>query len=252
LHGIIPGLQYCLTTLAFRRTVQDTVEQQYCLQSHANANPAFKVVTIKPGEPGHQGRTVEFRESHFRFTNFSVNDPISFAYDLNTAQIIGAPSWLATDLYDIEGVPDIGGIPSEKQQSIMLQKLLADRFQLEIHHERKELPVYVMTVARGGPKMTKDANSPDRHMVPALCYQQTRRRPHETHRPLRLRAQVDPDDSQFVQFRGSSPLPPPSNNASPDLSTALKEQLGLTFEATEVSEDVIVIDHIEKPSPLPR
>jgi uncharacterized protein (TIGR03435 family) len=43
----------------------------------------------------------------------------------------------------------------------MLQKLLADRFQLEIHHERKELPVYVMTVARGGPKMTKDANSPD-------------------------------------------------------------------------------------------
>jgi uncharacterized protein (TIGR03435 family) len=241
----------------------------------ANANPAFKVVTIKPGERGHQGRTVEFRESHFRFTNFSVNDLISFAYDLNTAQIIGAPSWLATDLYDIEGVPDIGGIPSEKQQSIMLQKLLADRFQLEIHHERKELPVYVMTVARGGPKITKDANSADgptdfyfgdfgdltvRNLTMADFASWFQRS--VTNKPVvdhtKLTDHYDftlkwtPDDSQFVQFRGSSPLPLPSNNASPDLSTAFKEQLGLKFEATEVSEDVIVIDHIEKPSPLPR
>jgi uncharacterized protein (TIGR03435 family) len=58
-----------------------------------------------------------------------------------------------------------------------------------------------------------------------------------------------PDDSQFVQFRGSSPLPPPRDDAPPSLYTAAPEQLGLKFESTKAPDDVIVIDHVEKPSP---
>ena len=58
-----------------------------------------------------------------------------------------------------------------------------------------------------------------------------------------------PDDSQFVQFRGSSPLPAPRDDAPPSLYTAAQEQLGLKFEATKAPDDVIVIDHVEKPSP---
>jgi len=107
----------------------------------ANANPTFDVATIKPGEPGRQGKLIGFRGRHFNAMNFNVNDLISFAYGLHTEQIVGAPAWFATDLYDIDGVPDIEGIPSQKQQNIMLQKLLADRFQLKFHHEQKELPV---------------------------------------------------------------------------------------------------------------
>ena len=126
----------------------------------ANANPAFDVATIKPGEPGRQGKLIGFQGRHFNAMNFNVNDLISFAYGLHTEQIVGAPAWFATDLYDIDGVPDIEGIPSQKQQNIMLQKLLADRFQLKFHHEQKELPVYVITVAKGGPKMTVDVEQP--------------------------------------------------------------------------------------------
>ena len=238
----------------------------------ANANPAFDVATIKPGEPGRQGKLIGFQGRHFNAMNFNVNDLISFAYGLHTEQIVGAPAWFATDLYDIDGVPDIEGIPSQKQQNIMLQKLLADRFQLKFHHEQKELPVYVITVAKGGPKMTVDVSSPDDPI--AFFF---RGLGDLTVRNLTMadfatwfqgsvtdKAVVDhtgltdrydftlkwtPDDSQFVQFRGSSPLPPPRDDAPPSLYTAAQEQLGLKFESTKAPDDVIVIDHVEKPSP---
>jgi len=238
----------------------------------ANANPAFKMVTIKLSEPGLQGRAIDFREPHFSLKGFNVNDLISFAYSLHTAQIVGAPAWFATDFYDIDGIPDIGGIPSQKQQSIMLQELLADRFQLKFHHERKELPVYIITVAKGGPRMAKDANGPDgpmdldffdglgdltvRNLTMADFATWFQRvvtdKPVVDHTKLTDRYDFNlkwtPDDSQFIQFRGSSPLPPPRDDGPPSLATAFQEQLGLKFESTKASDDVIVIDHVEKSS----
>lgn len=62
-----------------------------------------------------------------------------------------------------------------------------------------------------------------------------------------------PDDSQFAQFRGAVPQPPPAAgdnpNAPPSLYTAVQEQLGLKIEAEKAPDDVMVIDHVEKPSP---
>jgi hypothetical protein len=127
----------------------------------ATANPAFKGATITPAAPDYHGKAVGFRGLHFSFTNFNVDDLVSFAYGLHTAQIIGAPTWFATNLYDIAGIPDIEGIPNQKQQRIMLQKLLANRFQLKFHQERRELPAYVITVAKGGPKMAKNPGVSD-------------------------------------------------------------------------------------------
>jgi uncharacterized protein (TIGR03435 family) len=60
-----------------------------------------------------------------------------------------------------------------------------------------------------------------------------------------------PDESQFAQFRGSGRgVPPPTNdpNAPPSLYTAMQEQLGLKMGAAKFQDDVIVIDHVEKPS----
>ena len=154
----------------------------------------------------------------------------------------------------------------------MLQKLLADRFQLKFHHKQKELPVYVIAVAKSGPKMTKDAGSPDdpigfffrglgdlpvRNLTMAdfaTWFQgSVTNKPVVDHTGLADRYDFTlkwtPDDSQFVQFRGSSPLPRPRDDAPPSLYTAAQEQLGLKFEFTKASDDVIVIDHVEKPSP---
>jgi uncharacterized protein (TIGR03435 family) len=238
-----------------------------------DANPTFDVATIKPGVPGRQGKLIGFRGRHFNAMNFDVNDLIAFAYGLHTAQIVGAPAWFMTDLYDIDGVPDVEGVPSQKQQGIMLQKLLADRFQLKFHHEQKELPVYAITVAKGGPKMTKSTAAPDGPIgfgfrglgdltVLNLSMKDfaTWFQSSVTNRPVvdqtGLTDRYDftlkwtPDDSQFIQFRGNSPLPPPKDDASapPSLYTAVQEQLGLKIEATKASDDVIVIDHVDKPS----
>jgi uncharacterized protein (TIGR03435 family) len=238
----------------------------------ADASPAFDVVTIKPSEPGSPGKGIGFQGRHFHLVNMDVNDLLGFAYSLHPAQIIGAPAWFATDLYVIDGVPDVEGQPSQKQANKMLAKLLADRFQLKFHHEQKELPVYVITLTKGGPKMTKDAGAPGDNFafffrslgdltarnitMPdfATWFQgSVTDKPVVDHTGLTDRYDFTlkwtPDDSQFVQFRGSNPLPPPREDAPPSLYTAAQEQLGLKFEATKALDDVMVIDHVEKPSP---
>jgi uncharacterized protein (TIGR03435 family) len=241
----------------------------------ADANPVFKVATIKPSVSGREGMDIGFRDSKFIAMNRNMNRLIFYAYGLHTSQIIGAPAWFATDLYDIEAIPDIEGVPSVRQQNMMLQKLLADRFQLKFHHEQRELPVYVVTVAKDGPKMTKDPGSPDddidfsindlgdltvRNLTMArfVAWFQG----FVTDKPVVDRTKLTdrydftlkwaPDDSQFAQFRDSSAQPLPQDDTMPNLTTAFQQQLGLKFESATTLDDVIVIDHIEKPSPLPR
>lgn len=242
----------------------------------ADANPGFDVVTVKPSKPGQQGKGLGFDGRRFRTINTNVNDLIAVAYGMHTKQIIGAPDWFGTELYDIEGVPDVPGRPNLEQMGDLLQKLLADRFQLKFHHESKDLSVYVITVASGGAKMAKSAAAPTD--PPAFGF----RGPGDlvvrnlsmadfakgmqttvTDRPVvdqtGLKGRWDftlkwtPDDSQFAQFRGAvNPQPPAAGdnpNAPPSLYTALQEQLGLKMEATKAPDDVMVIDHVEKPSP---
>jgi uncharacterized protein (TIGR03435 family) len=97
-----------------------------------DAKPGFEVVTIKPGTPNQPGKNIGFRGRHFMARNFNVNDMIALAYGLHAKQILGAPEWFNTDLFDIDGVPDVEGVPSMKQMDIMLQKLLADRFATQV------------------------------------------------------------------------------------------------------------------------
>jgi uncharacterized protein (TIGR03435 family) len=238
----------------------------------ADANPTFDVATIKPGDPAKKGKLIGFQGRHFNAMNFNVNDLIALAYGMHTAQIIGAPAWFATDLYDIDGIPDVEGVPSQKQQNIMMQKLLADRFELKFHHEKKELAVYLITLGKGGPKMTKASGSADdpdafffrgfgdltvRNLTMtefAVWFQgSVTDKPVVDHTGLTDRYDFTlkwtPDDSQFIQFRGSNPLPPPKENAPPSLYTAVQEQLGLKIESTKADDDVIVIDHVVKATP---
>lgn len=242
----------------------------------ADANPAFDVVTIKPSQPGRQGKGVMLNGVHLRTLNTSLDDLLAFAYGLHPSQIVGAPDWANQDLFDIDGVADVPGMPSGQQMEDMLQKLLASRFELKFHRETRELSVYSITLADGGPKMTKSTSSPSdlpgfrfrglgdlaaRNMTmadfAAGLQSAVTDRPVVDHTGLTGRFDFalrwTPDESQFIQVRGGhGPAPPAADgdpNAPPGLYTALREQLGLKMEATKAPDAVIVIDHVEKPSP---
>lgn len=237
----------------------------------ADADPSFDVATVKPSKPDAQGKGFLSRGRTESTFNTSLADLIEFAYDVHAKQIIGGPEWLDTAKYDISGVPDKPGQPSYEQEKIMMQKLLADRFQLTFHHDKKELSVYVLSVAKGGPKnLTKSASTQEGFSIPISPAQGgiklSVRNGTMTNfavfglqgavldRPVLdqtgLKDRFDfavtwmPDDSQF----GGHVRIPPSDTSAPGLFTAIQEQLGLKLDAVKAPADVLVIDRAEKPS----
>jgi uncharacterized protein (TIGR03435 family) len=238
-----------------------------------DAKPGFEVVTVKPGVPNSPGKNIGFRGRHSIMRNFDVNDLIGLGYGLHARQIIGAPEWFSTELYDVDGVPDVEGVPSQAQQAIMMQKLLADRFALKFHHEQKELSVFAITVAKGGPKMQVSSAGPDdgggfgfrklgdltvRNMTMADFAKWFQAsvvdRPVVDQTGLKDRYDFTlkwtPDDSQFAQFRSTGPIPSAGDDpdAPPALNDAVQQQIGLKITPVKAMDDVIVIDHVEKPS----
>ena len=124
----------------------------------ANADPSFEVVTIKPSRREALDKGFGMRGRRFTVNNEGLIELITLAYRLHLRQIVGAPSWAESDKYDTEGTAAGEGVPSLDQDRIMLRKMLADRFHLVFHMEKRELPVYVLTVAKAGSKMTKSLN----------------------------------------------------------------------------------------------
>jgi len=238
----------------------------------ADAKPKFDVVTVKPSDPNRPGKLFTFRGTHAMTINTNMNDLITFAYGLHAKQIVDAPAWFGTDKFDIDGVPDVPGRPASAQLKMLMQDVLTQRFGLTFHHDQRELSVYEITLAKGGPKMTVTSDLPSapknflyRGLGDLHVTNMTMRdfcdgmqgsamdKPMVDHTGLTDRYDFNlkwtPDDTQFAQF---GPRPPQKenddSNAPPSLSTALQEQLGLKIDATKSKVDVFVIDHVDKPS----
>jgi uncharacterized protein (TIGR03435 family) len=237
----------------------------------ANASPSFEVATIKPSKPDQPGKMFGIRGRRFKTINTTLDDLISFSYGVQAKQVIGAPAWAASDKFDIDAEPDGEGAPSDKQWKIMVQKLLADRFQFAVHHEKKELSVYALNVAKSGSKMAKSQGDPnglpalffhnlgDLHVANAtmndfagLMQSAVLDRPVVNQTGLEGRYDFNlkwtPDDSQFSGMGAKIPPPTDSADAPPGLFTAIQEQIGLKLDATKAPADVLVIDKVEKPS----
>jgi uncharacterized protein (TIGR03435 family) len=196
---------------------------------------------------------------------------ITFAYGLQSKQIVGAPDWMQSDKWDLDAQPDGEGQPNDKQWKAMLQKLIADRFKLTSHRDQKELSVYALVVGKNGSKLTKSEGDPNG--LPGLFFRGLGNLPARNatmadfagllqgavlDRPVvdrtGLTGRFDfvlkwtPDETQFTSF--GIKIPPPSDPASapPGLFTAIQEQLGLKLDSTKAPVEVLMIDHVEKPS----
>jgi uncharacterized protein (TIGR03435 family) len=235
----------------------------------ADAKPAFEVATIKPSDPGAQGQGINMNQSgHFTTRNTPLFDLIKFVYGLHPKQIVGAPSWVETERFDILAKPDTPGLASTPQMKAMIQKLLAERFGLEFRREKRELSAYVVTVDKAGIKLTKSENPVPlygisgrgpgaiavRNATIAEFAQWLQSRALE--RPVvdqtELTQRFDftlewkPDPSQLGP---NAPAQLPQNiEDRPDLMTAIRTQLGLKIESGKAQVEVLVIDKVSKPS----
>ena len=240
-------------------------------QMAADAPAVFEVATIKPSIPDRPGKIFTVKGRQVITINTTTNDLITFAYDLHAKQIVGGPPWMESEKYDVTGQPEGQGTPSRTQLSGMIRKLLEDRFKFTFHRDKRELPVYAITLAPGGPKMTKNDTNPNG--LPGLFFKGLGTLPGMNatmgdlasvmqtavlDRPVIDRSGLQgrwdftlrwtPDETQF-QGMGVR-VPPPSNDpdAPPVLFTAFQEQLGLKLESTRGPVEVLVVDRIEKPS----
>ena len=125
----------------------------------AGAKPEFEVASIRPSPPmgpgGHVGVGLHIDGALVRCTSLSLVDYIGMAYDVKIYQVTGPP-WLTSERFDIAAKIPSGG---QEQIRAMLQSLLADRFQMKMHREKKEMPVYALTAGKSGIRM-KEAETP--------------------------------------------------------------------------------------------
>jgi len=234
------------------------------------ANPSFEVATIKPARPEMQqgfGMTMRGRDVIALGTLMNL---ITLSYGVQDKQVEGLPAWATVDHYEITGRPDTEGIPNDRQFKVMIQKLLADRFKLALHRDKKEQSVYALLVARAGAKLTPSAADPNGPpglglralgnmfatnitMADFAGYFQTLVLDRPVVDQTGLTGKYDftlrwtPDESQF-RGAGLRVPPPPDNAPLPNLFTAIQEQVGLRLEATRAPADVPVVDKVDKPS----
>jgi len=120
------------------------------------AQPAarsFDVASVKPHREGPAFGYFQFLPGgRFHATNTWVKYVVERAYGLKGYQVSGGPAWITSDRFDIDAKA-ADASAGEPQMRLMLQTLLAERFQLKIRQETKEFPAYDLVVAKGGPKI---------------------------------------------------------------------------------------------------
>lgn len=135
----------------------------------ADAKPVFEVLTIKPSPPEQQGKLFSVRPGgQFVTINTTLLDLIKFAYSVQDKQVAELPDWASSQKYDLNGKPDVPGMPNSDQLRDLVKQALTDRFQLKFHDDKREMSAYVLSVAKGGEKMEKAAA--DSGSLPGLFF----------------------------------------------------------------------------------
>lgn len=226
-----------------------------------DAHPSFAVATIKLHDPDSNRGGFNAVGDRYMIGGRTVVSLMMYAYSIGQHQIVGAPAWAGTERFDIEGKTDTPGEPSVHQQQEMLQKLLADRFGLRFHRETRELPVYAIQIAKGGPKL-KPAAHPDAEPDQDASS-------HGSEVTVTITSATMADFIMGMQFFLDRPLVDRTGiagrhdftlrytydeahatdpNGPPGVFTAIKDQLGLRLDAVKAPISVYAIDHVEQPS----
>ena len=232
--------------------------------AHAQTStPTFEVATIRATGPSSDGHThINYPPGdRFSATNITVLALMQWAYDMPEKQILEGPSWLASTRFDFQAKADsdqIKGLTPEQDRDLkrrMVQALLAERFHLRVHRETRTLPAYDLVLAKGGSKLqlTKSNgksigtgrthfNGEGLSMILIA----------EELSGITGRVVVDKTnltDRYDFKLVWASDDAPATDNSGASLFTAIQEQLGLKLEPAKEAAPVLVIEHVEMPTP---
>ena len=245
--------------------------------------PVFDVVSVRQNKSGTDTFRLRSTPDGISVENSSLLMLIRQAYAMMNSlddKFLRVPDWASTERYDIQAKvdpSDIAELPKldATQRGLMLQALLADRFKLVTHREVQEQPVYALVIAKNGLKLT-ESKAGDTHPDGAEVH--GNKRPNAIHMSrghlvaqtismpnmeivltqimgrtvldkTGLKGNYDvtlnwaPDDGQPTLLNGV-----PQEETRPSIFTALQEQLGLKLESQKAPVEVLVIDHVERPS----
>ncbi len=263
--------------------------QSWCIppafpqEARANAlpQPRFEIASIKLHPWTNEGRVGVFTSVNtLTAEHVDLYRLVEFAYGLppDSYQLSGGPRWARRGVLDnVSGAESLlfqvtakaaaGSRPTEEQFRLMLQALLADRFQLRVRREVKSVPVFNLVIARGGSKLKESA--PDAkeslsmragrifrmrasHVALAILVEQLAHNKHGVAKPVFDRTGL----TGFYDFEiewalDNQGMPSPDNPvpdvAAPSVFTAV-QLLGLKLESGAAPLETFVIDHAEKPS----
>lgn len=243
--------------------------QPAATQQQANNHYAYEVVSIKPSNPEAHGSGTQSRPGSFALTNMPLALLIKDAYDLIIdSQLVALPNWAKDDGYDIVAKADqdtaerLNNLPRKerrKEEQRMEQSILADRCRFKAHQETKELPVYELVIAKSGVKM-KDA-PPDEPGSETMRSGQMAVHAMSIDTIVEGFAGTDGrlivdktglEDRKFdfeLKWTPEEQRATAPDDAPPSLYTALEEQLGLKLVPAKDPVKVLIVDHIERPSP---
>jgi uncharacterized protein (TIGR03435 family) len=219
-------------------------------------SPTFEVASIRPASRNAAAATDIKRDpaGGILLANVNLRTLVMMAYNLQPFQLSGGPSWLRPKRFDVAAKAPANA--RKDQTWVMLQALLADRFKLVVHKETKELPIFELVVAKGGPKIQPA------HREPSVADDFI-----QTHSGRMKALMVPMSDFALVlsstlgrrvvdktnlegKFDFQLEFAPEKETDSdrPSIFTALQDQLGLKLEASRGPVEILVIDSAELPS----
>jgi uncharacterized protein (TIGR03435 family) len=239
----------------------------------ATVATTFEVASVRVSQVGKSGgegsrrENIQFSPDSVTMRNVSFRSSIRWAYHVMDYQING-PDWLGNERYDIAAKS--AAPVTEDQLRVMLQGLLADRFKLTLHRVTKELPAYVLVVAKNGPKFkesTEDGEmsvrpdqgrlqvtvqrAPVSQLVDGLS--QMLRAPIIDQTGLKGKYDVTIDVAKYIPDMEAARKSAAEGGAGaaaldpvPIIMNGLQEELGLKLESRKVPLDLLIIDRAEK------
>lgn len=297
LYGFSSALLIAASVATFGTAILTAARpaQATTAQRSGETNAFFEAVSIKPsdqngGGPNSEGRggigvarggggcgggPVEITPGRVVFSRHTVFRLIAWAYGLDCSLanlqglIIGAPAWARSDQFVVQATfppnfsvpePSVLGFALPRrypQVQLMLRNMLAERFKLVMHREKKEVSVLELVVAKGGPKLPL-ASSDDSVKVATPVGANPLRVPRMSmdafastlqdfvREPIVDRTGLKDEYRITFYFSGIEDSTPGS--AIPPLFTALEEQLGLKLQRAKSTEEGVVIDQLDKPT----